>query len=505
MYEYCIGIDFGTTNTRTSYFVDGERKFLTTLPSVIFVDEAGEVSVGLAAQNKGAVQPENMIGSAKKYIGNLEIDKTWNCNGYIYNSTDSAVEILKEIRRQFIEWNNLEENVEIGAVITVPAIFNDNQRSEIRKAGEIADFEILWILEDSTAAAIEIFHDKIIDNKILIIDIGGGTFDISILEKDGQTYRALAIDGEDNFGGDDFDRIIFQRLIYQIEDEVKINLSNSFTAMIAESEYNKLLNRLMIEARRIKENLSSSERCEITLNDLVKFDGKSYSLHFTISRAEFDEMCRPLYEKIFDRLENFILENNLRLEEIGSLILAGGTCQIPYIRQKISGALGKVPEKLSEDLRLTASGAARVAEMKNAEENLKLESVLPHSLGVAIMNFERKMVFDRLLAKGTPYPCEVTREYETAFNNQTRIDVNIYEAGNEKESDLKFHRFRGTLSLKNLPPAPKGKTFVDVKFEYTEDQSLRVTAIDKQRANHFERQIIEKPARLEEKFYDKRN
>ena len=121
------------------------------------------------------------------------------------------------------------------------------------------------------------------------------------------------------------------------------------------------------------------------------------------------------------------------------------------------------------------------------------------------MNFERKMVFDRLLAKGTPYPCEVTREYETAFNNQTRIDVNIYEAGNEKESDLKFHRFRGTLSLKNLPPAPKGKTFVDVKFEYTEDQSLRVTAIDKQRANHFERQIIEKPARLEEKFYDKRN
>lgn len=499
-YDYCIGIDFGTTNTRASYFVDGDKKFLSTLPSVIFVDEAGEVSVGLAAQNNGAIQPENMICSAKKYIGNLELNKNWNCNGYIYNPTDFAVEVLKEIRRQFIEWNNLEENIEIGAVITVPAIFNDNQRSEIRKAGEIAGFEILWILEDSTAAAVEIFNDKIIDKKILVMDIGGGTFDLSILETDGETYRALAIDGEDNFGGDDFDKIIFMRMIFQIEDEVKINLSDSFTAMIPENEYNKLLNRLSIEARRIKENLSNSERCEITLSDLVKFDGKSYSLHFTISRAEFDEMCRPLYEKIFDKLENFILENNLRLEEIGSLILAGGTCQIPYIRQKISDALGKVPEKLSSDLRLVVSGAARVAEMKNSDSNLEIKSVLPHSLGVAIMTPERKMIFDKLISKGAPYPCEVTREYETAFNNQTRIDINIYEAGSETDSDLKFHRFRGTLSLTNLPSAPKGKTFVDVKFEYTEDQSLRVTAIDKQRANHFERQIIEKPARLEEKF-----
>lgn len=497
MYENCIGIDFGATNTRAAYFVDGEIKFLAAIPSVIFVEENGELSVGLAAQNRGALQPENMICSAKNFIGNLEFDKTWNCNGYILNPTDIAAEIFCEVRRQFIEWNNLAENIEIGAVITVPANFNDNQRAEIRKAAEIAGFQILWILEDSTAAAVELFHDKPADKKILVIDIGGGNFDLSILQAENETYRALAIDGEDNFGGDDFDRIIFRRLIFQIEDDVKINLSDAFTAMIPETEYNKLLNRLMIEARRIKENLSNSERCEINLADLAKFDGKSYSLHFTISRVEFDEMCGNLYEKIFDRLDNFIIENNLRLEEIGHLILAGGTCQIPYIRQKISEAFGKVPEKNSDNLRLVASGAARVAAMKNSDENLNLESVLAHSLGVAVMNFERKMVFDKLLAKGTPYPCEVTREFETVFNNQTRIDVNIYEAVNEKETDLKFHRYRGTLSLKNLPPAPKGKTFVDVKFEYTAEQSLRVTAIDKQRENHFERQIIEKPAQFE--------
>ena len=192
------------------------------------------------------------------------------------------------------------------------------------------------------------------------------------------------------------------------------------------------------------------------------------------------------------------------IEEIGKAILTGGTCQIPYIRQRFLEEFKITPENV-ENLRLVASGAARVAQMKNAEENLNLESVLAHSLGVAIMNLDKKLVFDKLLAKGTPYPCEIIREYETAFDNQTRIDVNIYEAGNETESDLKFHRFRGTLTLKNIPPAPKGQTYIDVKFEYTEDQSLRVTAIDKQRSNHFERQIIEKPARIEEIFYDKRN
>ena len=502
-YDYCIGIDFGTTNTLACYIVDGVKKTLPNLPSVIFIDESGEVSVGLAAQNKGALQPENMITSAKKFVGNLELNKNWNCNGYNYTPTEVATEIFKEIRRRFIEQNNLEENIEIGAVVTIPTNFNDNQRDEIRKAAEIASFEILWLLENSTAAAVELYHDKPADKKILVMDIGGGNFDLSVLETENQTYRALAIDGEDNFGGDDFDKIIFEKLIYKVEDDLKLNLSNAYTAMIPESEYNKLINRLTIEARHLKENLSTSERCEITLQDLFKFDGKTYTLKFTITRADFDELAFPLYEKIFDKLKKFINEN-FELEEIGHAILIGGTCQIPYIRQRFFEEFKIKPEP-EENLRLAVNGAARVAQMKNSEETLNLESVLPHSLGVAIMNYDKKMIFDKLLDKGTPYPCEIIREYETAFDNQTRIDINIYEAGNESETDLKFHRFRGTLTLKNIPPAPKGKTFIDVKFEYTEDQSLRVTAIDKQRANHFERQIIEKPARLEAKFYDERN
>ena len=492
IYDYCVGIDFGTTNTIVCYFVEGEKKFLNPLPSVIFTDDKGEISVGLAAQNNGALQPENMITSAKKFIGNLEIDKTWNCNGYIYNPTDVAAEILKEVRRRFIEQNNLAENAEIGAVITVPANFNDNQRNEIRKAAETAGFEILWILEDSTAAALETFYEQKLDRKILVVDIGGGAFDVSLLETDGKNYRAIDIDGEDNFGGDDFDRVIFRRIISQVEDELKLNLSDAFTAMIIETEYNKLLNRLMIEARRIKEFLTTSERAEIHLKDLAKFDGKNYSLNFILTRKEFDEICQPLYDRIFDTLEDFVTDNeNFKLNEIGYVILAGGTCKIPYIQQKFSDTLGNIAKIISGDLKIVAGGAARLAEIKNNDGSVEIKSVLPHSLGVAIM-YNNKLFFDKLIDKGTPYPCEVIREYETVYDNQTRIDVNIYEAGNEKETDLRFHRLRGTVVLNNIPPAPKGKTFIDVKFEYTEDQSLRVTAIDKQRANHFERQIIEK-------------
>lgn len=502
-YDYCIGIDFGTTKTLASYVDGGERKFLTALPSVIYVDEGGEVSVGLAAQNYGSIQPENMITSAKKFIGDVET-KTWNCNGYDFSPLDVTAEILKVIRRRFIEQNNLEANVEIGAVVAVPVNFSDSQRGEIRKAAEIAGFEILDVLEDSTAAAIETFSSKPTDKKILVVDIGGGNYSLSVLEGENLAYRTIAIDGENNFGGDDFDRLIFAQLIYKVEDDLKLNLSDAYTAMLPEFEYNKLINRLTLEARRLKENLTTSERCEINLKELLKFDGKTYTLKFTITRADFDELAFPLYEKIFDRLKNFVTAN-FDAVEIGHVILAGGTCQIPYVRARVFEEFGIEPESAAEILRLVASGAARIAELKNSAETLESESVLAHSLGVAMMTDARQMIFDKILEKGTPYPCEVIREYETAFDNQTRIDINIYEAGNESESDLKFHRFRGTLTLKNIPPAPKGQSFIDVKFEYTEDKSLRVTAVDKQRANHFERQIIESPARLRENIYDARN
>ena len=503
-YDYVLGIDLGTTNTLACYFVGGKKRLLkfppgeTMLPSVIFTDSDGKVTVGQMAQNQGVIQPENMISSSKTYIGNLELNQTWTCNGRTYTPTDVAIEILREVRRQFVKRVKLDENAEIGAVITVPAYFNDNQRDETRKAGEAAGFNVMWILEEPTAAAIESVHEKQLDKKVFVIDIGGGTFDLSVLEADHEnhTYRAIAIDGDDRLGGDNFDKIVQQKLIRKIEDDVQIMLDDADTAMLDETEFNKLMNRLLIEARKIKEGLSETEQYEINLPNFARFDGKDYSLDFTMTRAEFDEICKPLYDKIFTKLNHFAKENNnFWLDEIGHVITAGGSCYIPYIRERIAADLGIVPDGDLDMSRLVVIGAARVAEAKNtgiAGGGIELQSVLAHSLGVEVMAPDGRMIFDRILAKDTPYPCAATREYETAFDNQTRIDVNVYEAGAENELDLKFHRYRGTLSLQNLPAAPRGETFVDVRFEYTEDQRLKVTATDLQRENHFEEQILSK-------------
>ncbi len=506
-YDYVLGIDLGTTNTLACYFTGGKKRLLkfppgeTMLPSVIYSDAIGKVTVGQMAQNQGVMNPENMIRSAKTYIGNLELNQTWQCGIRHFTPTDVATEILKEVRRQFIKRAKLDEDIEIGAVITVPAYFNDNQRDETRKAGEAAGFRVMWILEEPTAAAIEAVHEKQLDKKVLVIDIGGGTFDLSVLEAEHQnhTYRAIAIDGDDRLGGDDFDKLVQKKLISHIEDDAKINLDNADTAMLDELEYNRLMNRLLIEARRIKEFLSEMRECEINLPNFAKFDGKDYSLDFTMTRAEFDEICKPLYDKIFKKLNHFAKENNnFGADEIGHVIMAGGSCYIPYIRERIAHDLGVNPDGELDMSRLVVIGAARVAEAKNSGlegSGIKIESVLAHSLGVEILGPDGRMIFDRILAKDTPYPCAVTREYETAYDNQTRIDVNIYEAGNEEELDLVYHRFRGTLTLQNLPPAPKGEIYVDVKFEYTDDQRLKVTATDKQIANHFEEQILDKSAR----------
>ncbi len=508
-YDYVLGIDLGTTNTLACYFAGGKKRLLkfppgeTMLPSVIFVDDDGAVTVGQMAQNQGVVRPENMIDSSKTFIGNLELNKTWTRGGKVYTPTDVATEILREVRRQFIKRVKLDETAEIGAVITVPAYFNDNQRDETRKAGEAAGFHVMWILEEPTAAAIEAVHEKQLDKKVFVVDIGGGTFDLSVLEADHEnhTYRAIAIDGDDQLGGNDFDKIIQRKLIDKIEADVKINLDSAESAMLDETEFNTLKHRLLTEARKIKEGLSETQQYEINLPNFARFDGRDYSLDFTMTRAEFDEICKPLYEKIFTKLNHFVKENNnFWLDEIGHVIMAGGSCYIPYLRERIYSDVGIRPDSDLDMSRLVVIGAARVAEAKNsgiAGGGIELKSVLAHSLGVEIMTADGRLIFDRILAKDTPYPCAATREYETAFDNQTRIDVNVYEAGVEGALELKFHRYRGTLSLKNLPAAPRGETYVNVKFEYTEDQRLKVTATDLQRENHFEEQILDKARGLQ--------
>ena len=488
-----VGIDLGTTNTLACYFVNGRKKLLkfaggaTMLPSVIFTDEADNVIVGQAAQSRGIMEPKRMIRSAKTYIGNFELNKTWKCGNRTYTPTDVATEVLKEVRKRLVRNMRLDENEEIGAVITVPAYFNDNQRDETRKAGINAGFKILWILEEPMAAAIEAVHERRLDKKVFVVDIGGGTFDLSVLEADhdNHVYTAIAIDGDDRLGGDDFDNAIQHEFIRHIEDDTGIKLTDAKSAGLDESDYNSLMNRLLVEARRAKEELSGDDvlDCNVTLPNLTTLGGQPYDLDFVFTRKAMEKTCKPLFERIFNQINDFVTDNDkFTLEDIGHIILAGGTCFIPYIKERIERDLGIKPDDSLQLSQLVVSGAARVAESKSggveSGDTVKLQSILAHSLGIEIQDDSGRLVFDKILEKNTLYSaCKSVQVYKTTRDNQTQIEINVYEAGKDEDArDLNAHRFRGSLTLRDLPPKPKGQTKVSVEFDYTHGQQLKVTA-----------------------------
>ena len=457
-----VGIDLGTTNTLACYFMNGKKKLLkftggaTMLPSVIYTDEDGKVTVGQAAQSRGAVNPSRMIRSAKTYIGNFELDKKWKCGNRIYNPTDVATEVLKEVRSWLVKRMHLDEKEEIGAVITVPAYFNDNQRDETRKAGTAAGFKVMWILEEPTAAAIEAVHEMHLDKKVFVVDIGGGTFDLSVLEADhkNHTYTAIAIDGDDRLGGDDFDRAVQQEFIRHIEDDTGVKLTDAKSAGLDEDDYQMLMNRLLSEARQAKEALSEVTEHKVILPNLTMLGGQDYALDFVFTRKAFEATCKPLFDRIFNQLNDFVKDNKkFKLEDIGHVILAGGTCFIPYIKEHIEKDLGIKPNDDLPLSQLVVTGAARVAESKEYGTECDLEgtpreviivrSILAHSLGIEVSDDNNNPIFDQILAKDTPYPCAVTKNYITTADNQTQIEVNVYEAGKEGSKDLNDHRFRG--------------------------------------------------------------
>ena len=506
-----VGIDLGTTNTLACYFVRGKKKLLkfkggaVMLPSVIYTDENNKVFVGEAAQSRGATNPERMIRSAKRYIGDLELNKTWTCGGRTYTPTDVATEVLKKVRQSLIDYQKLGDDEKIDAVITVPAYFNDNQRDETRKAGEAAGFNVMRILEEPTAAAIEAVHEKQLDKKVFVVDIGGGTFDLSVLEADHQNhlYNVIAIDGDDRLGGDDFDLAIQQEFIRHIEDDTGVKFTDAKSAGISQNDWNSLMNRLIVEARDAKEELSEVSEHEVNLSNLTTLGGKPYNLNFVFTRKALEKICRPLFDKIFNQLKSFAQDNKrFKRADIGHVILAGGTCFIPYIKEGIEREIGIKPDDELPLSQLVVTGAARYAESMSGVESgdsdfqrITLKGILAHSLGIDVVDKSGRHVFDKIIEKDTPYPCEVTRPYQTVFDNQTQIEVMVYEAANENSSDLNAQRFRGSLILKNLPAAPRGQSKVSVKFAYTEDQRLKVTVADGQDSRNFKEALIDKTTR----------
>ena len=485
MDEIFVGIDLGTTNTLACVMKKGKPDFIRfpgsqkLLPSVIYVDENKEISVGKLAAKKGSLDPRNMIRSSKTYMGDFE--KNWKCNGITFTPTQAATEILKEVKENIIKKLKCDPDTVINAVITVPAYFNSNQTDETKKAGINAGFNVQQIITEPMAAAIAAVRDLKVDQKLMVIDLGGGTFDLSVLEADhsNNIYKALCIDGDRKLGGDDFDEALQKRFVTFIEDDLGINLANQKVSGLAYGEYYSMLGQIHDAAEKAKIALSDENVTEVTLPNLFNYDGKSYNFEYTLTRKEFDSICKDIYTSIFERIRKFIATNKklFKVEELAAVILAGGSCYIPHIREEVERIFKRDTNSELDISTLVVLGAFYVA-----NSGLGIQDIISHSLGVAAMEAQkgRKQVLSKILLKGDVFPCEKFKIYTTTRDNQTEIPIFIYEAGSDKEDipAIDEHDFYGNLVLEGIDPAPKGTPSIKVTFSYDKSRCLTVTAVD---------------------------
>lgn len=489
MSEIFVGIDLGTTNTLACYFKKGKPELIRfpgsgkMIPSVLYVDESGKVSVGQMAKKLGVMNPLNVIRSSKTYMADAK--KKWKINGKEFTPTDVATEILKEVKAQILK--KLPPDTKVNAVITVPAYFTGNQKDETKKAGITAGLNVLQIITEPMAAAVAAVRELELDEKVFVVDLGGGTFDISVLEADQKThvYRALDTDGDRKLGGDDFDTLIYDYLIGIIQEDLGLDLSSQKASGLDFNEYYSMTGRVREEAEKAKIDLSEATTYRIELLNLFYYGGRNYDFSLEITREEFNSICQPLYDKITSRIKSFIeTSDKFKLSEISTIILAGGSCYIPKVREEVEKIFGQNADSQLNLDTLVVLGACFVADsVTHPKSNIQFQDILSHSLGVKVRSPKsNKDILSKILNKGDVYPCEFTKIYTTSQNNQTIVPIYVYEAGADAENieDIEAHEYYGDVSLENIEKAPAKVPQIRVTFSYDKDGTLVVTAQDSQ-------------------------
>ena len=492
-----IGIDLGTTNTLACYMKKGKPTLFKfdgekMLPSMLYVETDGTLTIGHEARVKGEGSPDNLIRSSKTFMG--DPDKKWKIRGKSLNPTDVAAEILRQVKSTVLKKLKKDNDTIVKAVITVPAYFSGKQKTETKKAGEQAGLEVLRIITEPMAAAVAAGRTKELNGKILVVDIGGGTYDLSILEADPQAdeYKAIDTDGDHHLGGDDFDKLLYNYFLNRLGEKTGMDFSSLNTSGLSENDYGSLRGRLYSVVESTKKALSESMEKEVSVINLFPYKGSPYTFDIVIDRDQFDDICEELYSKITTRLKNFLSRQKFTINDIGNVILAGGSCYIPRIRDEVEKIINKqVDTELSLDT-LVVIGACIVAdhEASGIETKGGFQDIISHSMGVGIIDENGNYILSKILEKGTPYPCEHTRPYTTSIDNQTAVDINIYEAGSDAEdiADIESHDLYGSMTLDGIRPAPKGVPSINVTFSYDKNQTLKVTAEDKD--THVRKQIL---------------
>ncbi|WP_138501577.1 molecular chaperone DnaK [Nostoc sp. PA-18-2419] len=481
-----VGIDLGTTNSCVAVMEGGKPTVIAnaegfrTTPSVVAFAKNGDRLVGQIAKRQAVMNPENTFYSVKRFIGRRfdEVTKETTEVSYKVLSSGGNVkldspgagkqfapeEISAQVLRKLVEDASkyLGETV-TQAVITVPAYFNDSQRQATKDAGKIAGIEVLRIINEPTAASLAYGFDKKSNETILVFDLGGGTFDVSVLEVGDGVFEVLATSGDTHLGGDDFDKKIVDFLAEKFKKDEGIDLRKDKQA----------LQRLTEAAEKAKIELSSVTQAEINLPFITATQDGPKHLDTTLTRAKFEELCSDLIDRCRIPVENALRDAKLSKNDIDEVVLVGGSTRIPAVQQIVKQVLGKDPNQSVNPDEVVAVGAAIQAGVLAGDvTGILLLDVTPLSLGVETLGG----VMTKIIPRNTTIPTKKSEVFSTAVDGQTNVEIHVLQGEREFSNDNKS---LGTFRLDGIPPAPRGVPQIEVVFDIDANGILNVTAKDK--------------------------
>lgn len=483
-----MGIDLGTTNSVVAAIEGGQPSViinsegLRTTPSIVAYTKKQELLVGQIAKRQAVINPENTFFSVKRFIGSKEseisadakqlpykITKDSNDNvkikcpalGKEFSPEEISAQVLRKLINDASEY--LKQDVK-QAVITVPAYFNDSQRQATMDAGKIAGIEVLRILNEPTAASLAYGLDKKQNETILVFDLGGGTFDVSILEVGDGIFEVLATAGDTNLGGDDFDKVLVNWLINDFKEKEGINLVTDIQA----------LQRLTEAAEKAKMELSTVEKTKISLPFITADQTGPKHIDQELTRDVFEKLCEKLIDRCRIPVEKAISDARLDKSDINEIVLVGGSTRIPAIQKLVESLTGKKPNQSVNPDEVVAIGAAIQAGILAGEiKDILLLDVTPLSLGVETLGG----VMTKIIARNTTIPVKKSEMFSTAVDNQTNVEIHILQGERELVSGNKS---LGNFRLDGIPAANRGVPQIEVTFDIDVDGILSVKAKEKE-------------------------
>ena len=458
-----IGIDLGTTNSCVAVMEGGEAVVIPnpegnrTTPSVVGFKKDGERITGESAKRQAITNPDRTIMSIKRHMGTTHNE---TIDGTNYSPQEISAMILQKLKSDAEAYLG---SAVTQAVITVPAYFNDSQRQATKDAGKIAGLEVLRIVNEPTAAALAYGLDDQKEETVLVFDLGGGTFDVSILDLGDGTFQVVATSGDNNLGGDDFDQVVIDYLVAEFKKDHGIDLSKDKGAV----------QRLKDAAEKAKKELSGVLTSTISLPFITMVDGVPQHLEMNLTRAKFEELSANLVERTLTPTRQALSDAGLSANDIDKVILVGGSTRIPAVQEAIKKLIGKEPHKGVNPDEVVALGAAVQAGVLTGDvKDVVLLDVTPLSLGIETAGG----VFTKMIDRNTTIPTSKSQVYSTYADMQTSVEIHVLQGERSMAADNKT---LGRFMLGDIPPAPRGVPQIEVTFNIDANGIVNVTALDK--------------------------